>query len=268
MVDRLPSLRHDAVVRGDDHDGDVCYLRAASAHLRERLVARSVDEADRAAVWGRRLVGADVLSDAAGFALDDGRLADAVQQRRLPVVDVSEDRHHGRSIDLVVPLIQDAHRGGFGRWRFGVVRLIVGLTLLGGCKSEVGGDDSGGVEVDHLRDGGHHAVLHQLLDHVDRGDGEQLCEVAHDDRGRDLDRDLGRSLDRDLRLRFVRDDWFLCHPDPFSAASASGADAAVAASCAAWTLRVPRSLSLSRVRNACAMPPSSAAVQHASRGCT
>ena len=38
------------------------------------------------------LVGADVLRDAAGLGLDDRGLADRVQQRRLPVVDVAHDR--------------------------------------------------------------------------------------------------------------------------------------------------------------------------------
>ena len=35
VVDRLKRLRHDAVVRGHDHDGDVGDLGAAGAHRRE-----------------------------------------------------------------------------------------------------------------------------------------------------------------------------------------------------------------------------------------
>ena len=41
-------------------------------------------------------VGADVLRDAAGLAGDHVGAADAVQQRRLAVVDVTHHRHHRR----------------------------------------------------------------------------------------------------------------------------------------------------------------------------
>ena len=47
--DGLLRLRHDAVVGRDDEDDDVRHARAAGAHLREGLVARRVEEDDRAA---------------------------------------------------------------------------------------------------------------------------------------------------------------------------------------------------------------------------
>ena len=50
VVDRLLRLRHDAVVGRDDEDDDVRRLGAARAHQRERLVARRVEEDDRAAL--------------------------------------------------------------------------------------------------------------------------------------------------------------------------------------------------------------------------
>ena len=50
VCDRLLRLRHDAVVGGDDENGDVRHLRAAGAHRGERLVARRVEEGDLAAV--------------------------------------------------------------------------------------------------------------------------------------------------------------------------------------------------------------------------
>ena len=93
--DRLERLRHDAVVGGDDEDRDVGDLRAAGAHGGERLVARRVEEGDLPAV-DVGLVGADVLRDPAGLGLDDGRLADRVEQRRLAVVDVAHDRDDRR----------------------------------------------------------------------------------------------------------------------------------------------------------------------------
>ena len=48
VVDRLDRLRHDAVVGGDDEDGDVGHLRAARAHRGEGLVAGRVEEGDLA----------------------------------------------------------------------------------------------------------------------------------------------------------------------------------------------------------------------------
>ena len=63
---------------------------AAGAHHRERFVTRRVEEHDAAAVDVDR-VRADVLRDAAGFALGDLRLANRVEQRRLAVVDVAHD---------------------------------------------------------------------------------------------------------------------------------------------------------------------------------
>ena len=50
VVDRLVGLRLHAVVGGDDDHRDVGDLRAAGAHGGERLVARRVEEGDRAAV--------------------------------------------------------------------------------------------------------------------------------------------------------------------------------------------------------------------------
>ena len=65
-------------------------LGAAGAHHRERFVTRRVEEHDAPAVDVDR-VRADVLRDAAGFALGDLRLADRVEQRRLAVIDVAHD---------------------------------------------------------------------------------------------------------------------------------------------------------------------------------
>ena len=101
VVDRLDRLRHDAVVGGHHDHGDVRDLGAAGAHGREGLVARRVEEGDRVAVVVD-LVGADVLRDAAGLARGDLGLADGVEQRRLPVVDVAHDRDHGRALDQLV----------------------------------------------------------------------------------------------------------------------------------------------------------------------
>jgi hypothetical protein len=102
VVERLDGLRLDAVVGRDDQHDDVGDLGAAGAHGGERLVARGVDEGDLAdaALDGVvHLVGADVLRDAAGLALDDVGRADRVEQQRLAVVDVTHDRHDRRADD-------------------------------------------------------------------------------------------------------------------------------------------------------------------------
>ena len=82
-------------------------LGAAGAHLREGFVARRVEE-DDVAVVDRHLVGADVLRDAAGFALGDVRLADRVEQRGLAVVDVTHDRDDRGARDRSAGLMSSA----------------------------------------------------------------------------------------------------------------------------------------------------------------
>ena len=75
VIDRLHRLRHDAVVGCDDEHHDVGLpATRAGAHGGERLVARGVQERDCATVVADdRLVGADVLRDAAGLAGDAAR---------------------------------------------------------------------------------------------------------------------------------------------------------------------------------------------------
>ncbi len=90
MADRLDRLRHDPVVGGHHQDRDVRDLGAARTHGSERLVARRVDERD-AATAAIDLVRTDVLGDAAGFARHDVGVADAIEQCRLAVVDVTHD---------------------------------------------------------------------------------------------------------------------------------------------------------------------------------
>src|SRR4051794_38765012 len=99
VVERLDGLRHDAVVGGHDEDGDVGHLRAAGTHGGERLVARGVDEGDRAVdalVLVVDLVGTDVLGDAARLVGDDVRRPDRVEQLGLAVVDVTHHRDDRR----------------------------------------------------------------------------------------------------------------------------------------------------------------------------
>ena len=95
MVDGLLGLRHYPIVRGHHEDRYVCYLGASGAHCRERLMARSVQEGDEVLLV-LDLLGPDVLGDAAGLTGHDLAVPYGVQQRRLAMVDVSQDGHDGR----------------------------------------------------------------------------------------------------------------------------------------------------------------------------
>ena len=105
MADRLLGLRHHAVVGGDHQHDDVGHLGAAGAHGGKRLVARRIQEGDLLAV-DRHLVGAGALGDAAGLAGGDIGVADAVEQRRLAVVDMAEHGHHRRPLDHVLGVLR------------------------------------------------------------------------------------------------------------------------------------------------------------------
>jgi len=154
VVDRLDRLGHHTVVGGDDEDRDVGRVGSACAHGGERLVAGCVDERDEAAVL-LRLVRTDVLRDAARLARHHVGLADAIEQKRLAVVDVT---HHG---DDRRPDAQ----------RFLVLLLVVveqreqlELLLLTGIDEQDVGTDLGCEELDHVvgqrhRGGDHLALL-------------------------------------------------------------------------------------------------------------
>ena len=185
VVDRLLGLRHDAVVGGDDDDGDVGDLGAAGAHRREGGVAGRVEEGDRLVVVVD-LVGADVLGDAAGLAGGDLGLADRVQQRGLAVVDVAHDRDHRRAVDEVLV--------GVGELR------LLGLLLGGGDDLQLAvvlvGDRPDRLVGEGLGQRRHLPHRHQFFDHLGRGQAERLGDLAHGGAGVDLGR-LG--LDRRRR---------------------------------------------------------------------
>jgi hypothetical protein len=64
-------------------------------------VTRRVEEGDLLALH-RDLVGAGALRDAARFARRHVGVADAVEQRRLAVIDVTEHGHDGRALHHAV----------------------------------------------------------------------------------------------------------------------------------------------------------------------
>ena len=125
------------------------------------------------------LIGADVLGDAPRFARRDVRLADRVQEARLAVVDVADDRDHGRTghhLRLVVvgpeDLLADRRR---------LLDLFVrrGELLLGhDLDAELAGDERCRLEVDGLVDRRHHAHVDERADDIDHGELEHLRELA------------------------------------------------------------------------------------------
>ena len=176
MVDRLVGLRLHAVVGGHDDDRDVGHAGAAGAHRGERLVAGRVEEGDELAVVVD-LVGADVLRDAAGLALDDLGRADRVQQRRLAVVDVAHDRDDRRAVgEVLVGVLVD----GLG---LDLVGRVDDLDLL----AELLGEDADGVVGQRLRERRHLAEHHELLDDLRDGHAHRLGDVLDRRAGVDPD---------------------------------------------------------------------------------
>ena len=74
MIDRFNGLRHDAVIGGDDQDGNVRHLSATRPHRGKRFMAGRVQKRDLALLAGVLgivhfdLIGADMLRDAAELA--------------------------------------------------------------------------------------------------------------------------------------------------------------------------------------------------------
>ncbi len=168
--DRLFRLRHHAVVCGDDEDGDVGHLRAAGAHRGERLVARRVEERHLAPVHVD-LVRADVLRDPAGLGVDDVRLADRVEQRRLAVIDVAHDRDdRGPRLERLFRIVE----------RLGLF-LFLARVLDRHLALELGRDQLDLFVGQRLRRRPHLAEVHENLDDVRHRDAERLRVVAHAD---------------------------------------------------------------------------------------
>ena len=201
VVDRLDRLRHDAVVGRDHEDRDVGDLRAARTHGGERFVTRRVDERDAPTV-AVDLVCTDVLGDAAGFARDDVRVPDAVEQRGLAVVDVTHDGDDGRA-RLEQRLVVLVVVGGEQRDQFDLL-LAAGLDDQD-LRAELFGD-----QLDHLvgerRGRRHHLARREQDAHEVGGRAIQLgCVLLDGAAARDDDfafRD-GRIRGREpLRRRF------------------------------------------------------------------
>ena len=144
-------------------------LRSAGAHQRERLVTRRVEEDDVLVVLlaDRHEIRADVLRDAAGFALGDAGRPNRVEQRRLAVIDVA---HHGDdrgARDLILGV--DRFGLDLHQLLFEAARLHVG--------AELPRDLARRVDVDRRVDGHHHPAIEQRLEHVLHAHVELVREI-------------------------------------------------------------------------------------------
>jgi hypothetical protein len=185
--DRFLGLRHDAVIARDHQDDDVRHLGAAGAHGGEGLVTGRVEEGDLLLRRQRHLIGADMLGDATRFVRRHVGGAQRVEQRGLAVIDVAHDGDHRRPRD---------HRlVGIGRIREAGLDVALGDALE--PVAHLRHHQLGGVGIDHLVDGGHHAHAHQRLDHVGAALGHAGGEFL------DCDGLGNRDLAIDFLLRLV-----------------------------------------------------------------
>ena len=187
VVDRLPGLRHDAVIGRHDKDGNVRRLRASGPHCGERLVTRRVQERDGVVVV-LDLVGADVLRDPADLLTNDVGLTNGVEKGGLPVVHVTQDGGY-RGPGLVVLA------GLFGPR---VARGPVDVGLSGVPATDAIAHRSSRrrrrLKVDDVVDSGHDANAHELLDDFDRIGLHRLRQGPHHDRGRQFQHLVCRTL--------------------------------------------------------------------------
>ena len=98
----------------------------------------------------------------------------------------------------MVDVTHDHHNGGAGHQILFLILMVVDQLLLDGddhfllhLAAHLLGDDGGGVEVDHLAERGHDAVLHQALDHLGAGLLHAAGQLTHADLVGDLHGDGG-----------------------------------------------------------------------------
>ena len=138
------------------------------------------------------LVRADVLRDPAGLRLDDRRLADRVEQRRLAVVDVAHDRDHRRARREILLGVVEGRR----------LELLLGRVLDRDLALELGRDELDLLVGERLRRRPHLAEAHEDLDDLAHRHAERLREILDRDAG--LDRDGAGRRRRRLLARLRR----------------------------------------------------------------
>ena len=169
MCNGFDGLRHYTVVCGNHENHDVGRFRAARAHGGKRFVTRGIQEGNHAA-WRFDVISADVLRNAACFALYYFGAADVVQQRGLAVVDVTHNGNDGRTWQgFCICGLHTFVQKGF--------RIVCCGRFAD--MSEFFHHNQGGVLVDRLVDGYHHAHFHQGFDHFDAFNGHFVSQVGN-----------------------------------------------------------------------------------------
>ena len=79
VINRLNRLRHHVIISGHDNNRDIRHLRATGTHSGKRLVTRSIQERDTAAILQLHVVGSDMLRDTTGLTGDYVRATDIIQ---------------------------------------------------------------------------------------------------------------------------------------------------------------------------------------------
>ncbi len=171
VFDRLDGLRHHAVIGGDDQHHDIGGGGTARAHGGKGLMARRIQEGDGLAGGQGDLIGADMLGDATSLASRHIRMAQRVQQAGLAVIDMAHDGDDRRArLQLGIRVLFALQ-----------AQLNVRIRDAADLVAEFGDDQLGGIGVDGLGDGGHHAHFHQGAHHIAAGGGHAVGEFLHGD---------------------------------------------------------------------------------------
>ena len=128
-----------------------------------------------------------MLRDAAGLVRLHMRVADAIEERRLAVVDVAHDRNDRRTELQALRVVLD----------FGDLRRVDVRRQLFARDAKLRRDERGRIEIDFLVDRRHDAHEEQLLDDFRRRAAHLRREVFDGDGFRQLD--VLRARDLDLR---------------------------------------------------------------------
>ena len=150
VANRLDRLLHDAVIGRHDQHHDVGDIGAARAHRSKSLMTRRVDKGDLLAAFQGYAISADMLSNAAGFASCNVRLAQRIEERSLPVIDMTHDRdYRSTGLERIWSVLVAAQ-----------TYLDIGFGDPPQTVTELGYDHFGGVGVDDLINRRHHAHAH------------------------------------------------------------------------------------------------------------
>ncbi len=175
MIDGLDGLIHDAVIGGHDQNNDIGNLRSAGPHRCKRLVTGGIQEHNIPAV-DMHMIGADRLRDASRFTVGNIGLPDGIQQGGFAVIDMSHDGHH-RSTRFEILRCGGSLQNGFVKFH------VRGFQL----ETEFTRNNAGGIVIDGLIDGRHHAHGHQLIDNLADLDAHAFGQFANGNRFADFD---------------------------------------------------------------------------------